>query len=83
MPAWGDEELTAKDSVYVTEWSSCIARSGISSIFTEDSRSSTHVVLPCSFVGGFDLALGAPLDFALAFEVVVGVEEDVELEPFC
>ena len=52
----------------------------ISAIFTVDSKSSTHVVLPSSFVGGFDLALGAPLDFALAFEVVVGVEEDVELE---
>ena len=83
MPAWGFGEFIAKDSVYVAEWSSCIVRSGISSIFTVDSRSSTHVVLPCSFLGGFDLALGAPLDFALAFEVVVGVEEDVELEPFC
>ena len=83
MPTWGFCELTAKDSVYVAEWSSCIVRSGISSIFTVDSQASTQVVLPCSFLGGFDLALGAPLDFALAFEVVVGVEEDVELEPFC
>ena len=82
VPAWGVDELTAKDSVYVAEWSSCIARSGISSIFTVDFRSLAHVVLPCSFLGGFDLALGAPLDFALAFEVVVGVEEDVELELF-
>ena len=31
---------------------------------------------------GLDLALGAPLEFALAFEVVVGVEEDVELGLF-
>ena len=67
----------------MAELSSCIALSGISSIFTLDSKSATHVVLPCSFLGGFDLGLGAPLDFALAFGVVVGVDVDVELEPFC
>ena len=55
----------------------------ISSILTDDCRSPTSVESPCSCFGGFfDLALGAPLDFALAFEVVVGVEVDVELELF-
>ena len=51
-----------------------------SSICTVDR---THVFLPCSCFWGFDSARGVPLNFTLAFEVVVGAEEDVELEFSC